>query len=333
MNIKAAMRESGNALRAVAAERPQYDRTIREARWTEGQVTIVAAGKLICAARAGAEALEWLLGWPAVAREAADFRSYSLPGMRPRSVVIAVSPNGDDDDVVEAASRAKKQGANVLALTSNPESPLARAAHAIFTLPSCAEEDSFFTGPLTGHAALLEIASTASRIFNPRNTESGSAGFDSLPGHIAAMEIHLSDPVRALAAQIKGLRRLVLSGGRFHQNAALEAAALARRITPQTVEALRLEEAAQFQPQALSPQDGFLFISGTHSRAKKAVHATASLLKASGATLYAATGVDDRDLTGLCDFSLLMPDLPEIPASLLSLALLQRLIAEFTLRS
>ncbi|MGH7247232.1 MAG: SIS domain-containing protein [Pseudomonadota bacterium] len=330
LNVREAAREMPGVVTAVSAERSRYDESIRQARWIEGPVFIIGPGAAMNAVRAGARAFEWLLGWPALAREAAEFRNYSWAVLRPRSAVIAVSASGEDAEVVEVAQRASRLGVGVLALTANPESALAQAARAVFRLPSPAGGSALLTGPLAEHTALFEIAMAAAKIFNPRNPhiQAVESEFEKLPERIPWMQIHLLDPIRACAARLEGCRRLLMAGGSFYHTAAEEAVTLARRVTPRIIDAVEVEGAAEFLPGALNFADAVLLLSSSRFRGKKSAHALAARLKAGATKTLAITDGTDRDLVSLCEFSVLTPELPEIPGCLLSMILAQWLIVE-----
>jgi fructoselysine-6-P-deglycase FrlB-like protein len=327
LNIKAAMRELASVLGAVTARRAEYEKAIRQTRWAEGPISIIGCGTSVHAARAGAQAFEWLLGWPARDHEAREFLGYSFPTLRPHSLLIAASASGEDEETVEAARSAQRKGAKVLALTARPESRLAQAARAIFPLPPVKEDFALLAEPLAHQAALLEIAVVAAGIFNPRNQHLEGIEFESLPETAASMEVHLEDPLRSLAFRSKGCR-LVVAGAGFYHPCALEAAALARRITSQPLEALPLESAGEYRPAALTTQDAFLLLSSSHCRVMKAVHALAAQFKTTRAQVFALTDASDHGLIDLSGFSVLMPRLPEIPGSLLLTVFLQRLVLE-----
>lgn len=324
LNVNAAMRELPEIFRAVAAQRTEYARVIHETRWAEGPVTIIAAHDSIHAALAGAQAIEYLIGWPTTAREAGYFSHYSAATLRPRSIVLAVSGEGEDEELDTAAAAAARRGATMLAVTWNNESALAR--NSVLPLPAPIGESPQLASRLILHAALLEIAIAAARIFNPRNPRLENIDFDSLPGHAGSMNLHLADPIRAMAAQVKDCRRLVIAGGGFYGPPALEAAALARQTTGKTVEAVPVE--AEFAARAVTSEDAFLFLSGSHCGIKKRVHAAAGRLAATGAKVFAATDGNDRALIDSSGFSILMPETSELAGSLLSLFLVQRLILE-----
>ena len=56
-------------------------------------------------------------------------------------VLIAVSGSGTTASVVGAADTAKKVGASVLAVTTAPDSPLARRADEVLVLPAADKQD------------------------------------------------------------------------------------------------------------------------------------------------------------------------------------------------
>ncbi|MGH9397062.1 MAG: SIS domain-containing protein [Terriglobia bacterium] len=330
LNVKEAAREMPGALKAVTAERPNYSKSIHQARWAEGPVFIIGQGTAVHAACAAAQAFEYLLGWPAMAREASGFLNHSLAVLRPRAALIAVSTSGEDEDLVEVVQQASRRGASALALTANPESRLAQTARAILPLPGVPSGLAPLVGPLVEQMALFEIAAVAARIFNPRNphVEALETEFEKLPERIPWMRIHLIDPIRSCALQLKGSRRLLLVGGNFYYPVATQAVALARLVTPRIIEAVEIESAAEFHPAVLGAADAFLLLSSSRCRGKKAVHALATKLKKSAAKVLAVTDGNDHDLINHSEFSVLMPDLPEVSGSLLTMVFLQWLILE-----
>lgn len=328
MNVNAAMRELLEVFRAVAAQRMEYNKAIREARWAEGPVTIIAGRDSMNAALAGAQAIESLLGWPAAAREAGYFSNYSLAALRPRSIVIAIPGDGQDEEAASAAGGAARRGAIVLGITSSRESALAQCSRALLPLPQLPGEFAQLSSRLATYAALLEISLAAAKIFNPRNPRLADIEFDALPELAGSMNLHLADPIRSMSLQIKDCRRLILAGGGFYYPAALEAAAIARRLTQIIVEPVPVEATADFLASTSIRQDAFLLLSGSHCAMKKRVHAAAARLAASGAQVLAATDANDRGLIESSALSVLAPETPELTGSLLSLFLLHRLILE-----
>lgn len=330
MNTRDAAREMPAALKAVAAERANYRKAIHEARWAEGPVYIVGQGGAIRPARAAAQAFERLLEWPALAREASSFLNHSLATLRPRATLLVVSANGEEEYAAEVARRASRRGACVCAVTSNPQSSVAQSARVHLLLPPATGRVAAVSDPVLSYTALFEVASAAAGIFNPRLPDLGPLenDFDRLPELVPWMEIHLLDPLRSCANRMAGSRRKVMAGAGLYYSAASEAAALARQSLTGIVEEIEIGLAEEFPPETFGPEDALLFISSSSSREKKAACAQALRLSARSPKLFALTDGNDQQLIQLCELSLLLPHLGEIPGALLSMVLLQWLILE-----
>ncbi|MGH9448582.1 MAG: SIS domain-containing protein, partial [Terriglobia bacterium] len=169
MNVRTALAQEARGLESIFASRRPYETAVRHARWTEGPINLIGAGPARLAGLAGAWLLEWLLGWPAAARSVAAFRHYSIPMLRPRSLLIVISPSGAGEETIEAVRLAQKHGARVLAMSRDPASPLAQMATDLFLLPGEDEAPPQIATPFLEHAAMVYVGLAASSTFNPRH--------------------------------------------------------------------------------------------------------------------------------------------------------------------
>ena len=326
--IKVAQIAAG--LRELLKRKSEYEQLIRQVRWGERALAIVGEGSMLPASLTAACAFESLLGWPVVAREAAEFKAYALPTIQPRSVVMAVSPSGENEALVSLAQAAIRRGATVLGVTENSEGSLANIARGIFRLPGIEPVARAQTN-LIQHAALAYIAIIAAGVFNPPQAQGKDLEeeFKNLPDHMEWLQTHLADAVRSLASEVKETARLALLGRGFYYPVALEAAAWTRETTSGRIEAPHLAIIGHGPLRGRwSRDDCILFLSGSNCRTKRVIQELASELKKSQAKLLAITDRNDRHLSDLCKASILLPVLPEIPSALLALALLEWLIAE-----
>jgi len=88
----------------------------------------------------------------------------SLYGVVPRferAVVLGISQSGASPDVVGVVSTARAQGALTVALTNEPESPLARAAEHVVDLDAGAERAVAATKTYTAELMVVALLSTA----------------------------------------------------------------------------------------------------------------------------------------------------------------------------
>lgn len=83
------------------------------------------------------------------------------PAIRPGDILIAISGSGETDLIVESAKIAKRIGAKIVAITSYPNSSLARLANQVVTIPGrtkIAKTTRFMRRELAGeHASLAPL--------------------------------------------------------------------------------------------------------------------------------------------------------------------------------
>jgi glucosamine--fructose-6-phosphate aminotransferase (isomerizing) len=319
--------------RALAATlqkgRPEFEALVRRTRWGEGPLYICGGGASGLISLTGVYAFESLLGWPVVARPAAVFQNYSLPVLRPRSVLLVISPSDEIPEALELARTARSRGANVLALTNHPQGPLAQIAEGVF-LTRTGEAASPATTVVCQHAALNYIALVAARVLKRPNPqmEALQEEFEKLPQHVEWALTQLSEAVRALASELRGLRNAWLAGGGFYHPLALQGA---RRLNELAALHTQGSEASEFRRgplQRLGREDGAVFLSGSRSRMKKEIHQAAAQARIQGVRILSLTDRNDRELADRSDLALLLPTLTEMVGSTLTLVLLEWLAVQ-----
>jgi len=116
--------------------------------WSWGKIVlVVGAGRSGLVGRAFAMRLMHL-----------GFRTYVVgetvtPGVGPNDLLIAISGSGTTGIVVAAAEAARRVGAKVIAITSFPDSPLAKTADHVVVVPGRAktsEETDYFSRQILG---------------------------------------------------------------------------------------------------------------------------------------------------------------------------------------
>lgn len=333
LKVNDVAREMPDVLRSISAERVNYNRTIREMRWSAGPVFLIAAGASLYATRSAALATEYLLGWPAVAHSASTFLRYTANVLRPRSTLVVLSPggpSGDDEDLAEVASQASRRGASVLALTASRSGRVAQAAHSWARLPSNPGPLAPLITPIAEQLALYELVTAAARILNPRNQLLAplETEFDELPDHAARMHFQLAEPLSACALSVAEAGRVTLAGAGFFNAIAWRATCLAPSITGIAVAGAEVDSAAMSSPSVAASVGAFLLLSTARCRNKQPILTLAEALKTAGVRLLALTSGNDRDLIRLSEFAVLAPELSEIPSSVLSLIFLEWLFLE-----
>jgi len=298
--------------------RPDYERAVRGIRWGEAPVYVLGSVRTLPAALAAGYAVEDLLGYPAVVREASSFLSYTLRVLRRGSVVVAISNQVEPDalSLVKAVQAARQQGAQVLAVTS-PSSPLAAAADRVFGLPDVAGAPAQgLAEACLEHASAGDLALIAARLLKrpQASLERLEKNWHDLPGHLDWIVSQLAAAVRSFAAELRPAGRIFFAGGGSYHSSALRAADLAR--CPDRVSGIDLASLRG----RMASDAAVVFLSGSRSRLCKEAATVAAELKARGTAALAVTDSNDHELSHGSRLALLLPDLAEVPGSILALA-------------
>lgn len=298
--------------------------TALRARWGEiAFVSIAARGTSDNAARYAQYLFGALTGRAVALATPALFTLYGTPPDLRRSLTIGISQSGESPDIVAVLTEARRQGAPTLAITNNPDSPLARAAE--FVLPIHAGVERSVAATKTYMAQLMALAMLAAAL-----TEDNAARrWEELAAIAGAVEstVGLGEEIARRAERYRGIQHLVTGGRGYCYGTAFEAA-------------LKLKETCYLLAEPYSPPD---FIHGPMAIIEPGFPAL--LIAPSGATFtdmlaFARTLrerdadlliISDRDeILALADTPLRLPTgVPEwlaplpaiVPAQLLALSL------------
>lgn len=334
MDLKQEILDAPRALRETLEKgRPEYEALVRRTRWGDGPVYLVGSGTSYISALAGGYAFEGLLAWPAVVRPAADFATYSISVIGPRSVVLAIPSCGELDETLDAARVAKSRGACLLALADDLASPLAKMADGVFLIRAREGGTSSTKTALCRHAALCYIALVAARVLKRRHPQLDvlEEEFQQLPGRVEWVLTQLQDAVRSFAAELQGARNLCVVGGGFYHPTALQGALLFKELAGMPAEGFEPSGFRNGQLESLTRETAVVLLSGSRCGAKRRVHELLGGIKKAGAKVYAVTDANDRELSARVELAVLLPSLGEIVGSTLALSLVQWLAFQVAL--
>jgi DNA-binding MurR/RpiR family transcriptional regulator len=304
-----------------AKGRPQYERAVRSIHWGDAAIYVVSSTRSLPAALLAAYACEDLLACPVAVREISSFLAHSLGALRTGSVVVLLS--NEAPETLDAARAATRRGAQVLALAP-ASSPVATVARQVFPLPemggapSSGIAEAFLEHTAVGYLALL--AARLAKRPQP-SLERLEKEWNEIPDHFDTLTSHLVDVVRASADALRPATTLFFVGDGYHHASAERAASLAQRGGSYAIPASDLARFRSVFLPNLGQGAGVVVLSGSQSRRRKAVAELAREAKDHGANVLAVTGSNDHELVRQASFTLLLPDLVELPASILSLAL------------
>jgi fructoselysine-6-P-deglycase FrlB-like protein len=308
--------------------RPEFEALIRRTRWGEGPLYVVGCGASAITGMAAACAFESAPGWPVISRSSADFRSYSLSVLRPRSVLLAISHSGESQETLEVARAARARGAAVLALTGNPSSALAKTADGAFRVRAGNEYGIGITAPVCQQAALGLISVLSAHLLKrpDPHVEELLEEFEGLPQQAEWILSQLHDAAHSFAADLKGSKPVRLGGFGFFRPVALQSRLLLARLGQVQAEVLRTDDLFPSSPH-LEVNGTLILLSGSRCRMKKHIHDFARRSR-SGCQTLSITDSSDRELVDASSLAVLLPAASEVVASTAALIFLAAVACE-----
>jgi glucosamine--fructose-6-phosphate aminotransferase (isomerizing) len=280
---------------------------------------LVARGSSDHAATCGAYFLEMASGRPVAStspsvftlyRASTDFRGYLL---------IAVSQSGKTPEVVEVVEQARRRGARAIAITNDPDSPLAAAADLVLALGAGQERAVPATKTVT--AQLVAFALIGQAVGDLGLSDRAAA---ELPGQVADL---LADeaPAVALAEWLAGSDRLVTVARGLLYGAAQEVALKIEETTSRFTAAFSAAD-LRHGPIAIASNGPPVLAFSHPGPASADVAAVVAELQERGASTRLAGPVSGTDLTwSAAAPEVLAPVLAVVRGQQLALALARRL--------
>jgi glucosamine--fructose-6-phosphate aminotransferase (isomerizing) len=211
--------EQPDVIRKLMAE--EYAETLRLGRALRERacrfVFLAARGTSDNAARYGQYLFGGINRLPVALAAPSLFTAYRTPPRLEGALAIGISQSGQSPDIVGVLEEARRQGAPTVAVTNDPDSPLARAAEYVLLLEAGREQSVAATKTYTAQLAVLAMLALA---LEDRLEE------DSLAPVVPWMEAALQTDERAQAAaeRIADSNRAVVLGRGYHYCTAHEIA-------------------------------------------------------------------------------------------------------------
>ncbi|MBI4865135.1 MAG: SIS domain-containing protein [Candidatus Riflebacteria bacterium] len=149
------------------------------------------------------------------------FTLYESPPDLSRSFTVGISQSGASPDIVAPVKEARRQGAPTLAITNEPDSPLALAAD--FVLPLNAGSERSVAATKTYTAQLLAMAMLSASLARPEEADRRWRELSMVPRWVAET-VGLAGQIGQQAERFRYLDRLVTSGRGYCYGTAFEAA-------------------------------------------------------------------------------------------------------------
>jgi len=152
------------------------------------------------------------------------FTSYRRPPRLDGALVVGISQSGESPDLIAVLAEGRKQGRPTMAITNQPESPLAEQADMVIDI--AAGEELAVAATKTYTAQLLAVAMLSAAL-DPATSGDELA---SLPGYVESV-IAAEDQIGGVAADLADMRSCVMLGRGYNHSTAYEWALKVQEVT------------------------------------------------------------------------------------------------------
>jgi glucosamine--fructose-6-phosphate aminotransferase (isomerizing) len=152
------------------------------------------------------------------------FTSYQRPPQMDGSLVVGISQSGESPDLIAVLREGRRQDRPTLAITNEPDSPLANSADYVLDIRAGAERAVAATKTYTAQLLAVAMISTA---FD-RGTD--TADLTTVPGYIEEV-LTEEGAIAAIAAEFANLRACAVLGRGYNHSTAFEWALKVQEVT------------------------------------------------------------------------------------------------------
>jgi glucosamine--fructose-6-phosphate aminotransferase (isomerizing) len=231
------------------------------------------------------------------------FTYYQRPPRLNGALVIGISQSGQSPDIVSVLEEGRKQGCLTLAITNEPDSPLAHAADLVLDIQAGEEKAVAATKTYTTELMAIAMISTALNHATERWQELASVS------DWADQALALDQPIAQMAQRYRYMRRCVVLGRGFNYATAFEWALKLKELTYLIAEPY---SSADFQHGPIAMiEGGFPVLAvAPHGKVQESMREMLTRLrKERDAELVVIS--DDEDVLGLAQSPIRLP--PQIP--------------------
>ncbi|MCG3181530.1 MAG: Glutamine--fructose-6-phosphate aminotransferase [isomerizing] [Phycisphaerae bacterium] len=292
---------------------------------TSGRITLIGCGTAWHAGLVGGYLFESLARMPAAVDYASEFR-YRNPIIEPGTVVIAISQSGETADTLAALREARERGALVLGVVNAVGSTIARETDAGVYLHVGPEIGVASTKAFTGQLAVLTMLAMTlgrRRHMSIGMFESLLHGLSKIPDAIARA-LEQSDLIRGIAARNVERNNWLFLGRGLNYPVALEGALKLKEISYIHAEGMPAAEMKHGPIALISRGTPAVFIA-TRSEQYEKVISNMEEVRSRGGRLIVIGNEGDKQVSGLADEFIPVPEVPEPLAPMVNVVPLQLL--------
>ncbi|MCD4679476.1 MAG: glutamine--fructose-6-phosphate transaminase (isomerizing) [Bacteroidales bacterium] len=290
------------------------------------RIIIIACGTSWHAALLGEYIIEGLTRIPVEVEYASEFR-YRNPIIHENEIVIAISQSGETADTLAAIELAKEKGATIIGICNVVGSSIARATHAGSYTHAGPEIGVASTKAFTAQVTLLTLL--ALRLAEKKGTITRSRfhqilnDLDDIP-HKVEETLKTNDKVIKIAEKFKDSPNALYLGRGYNFPVALEGALKLKEISYIHAEGYPAAE-MKHGPIALIDQEMPVIFIATNNIIYDKIVSNIQEVKARKGKIIAIVTEGDKDVVGMADYFIEIPETDDILVPLLATIPLQLL--------
>ena len=268
------------------------------------QSYMVGCGDSLAALRGTRNFLETLLEIPCKEEDPLDFAYFNSHAVDEHTLVLALSSSGRTVRVVEALLVARAKGAQTLALSNTPTSPLMQAATAGVIIH--ASRKGWPTQSSTSAmAAVIQLGIELGRCLGKEETDYYEAEFDKVPELMEQAITMTEEPVKTLAKKLYKKRIFFFCGGGPFYTCAEFGSAKVKEATPGYAVPVPLEE---FHHYNTVKQGDPLFLIAPPGMSTQRAQETMWASRVLGGEVVLFTAEKEQDLISEADQVICLPE-------------------------
>jgi glucosamine--fructose-6-phosphate aminotransferase (isomerizing) len=291
-----------------------------------GRVVLTGCGTALHAAMVGEYLIEQLASIPTEVEYASEFRHRNTP-MTPDTLVFAVSQSGETADTLGALRESRRKGYRTLGICNNVASTIARESDGGVYMHAGPEIGVAATKSFTSQLVILTLIGLLLGRMRNLSTAEGARiikELETLPEQIERV-LKLSDQVKAIAKKYVDVSGMLFFGRQFNFPIALEGALKMKEITYLFAEGHPSAELKHGIIALVRPDLPSIFIAPDDAVFSKNLNNIEQVKARKGPIIAITSGNGAKQLQGLANEIISIPDVPDCLSPILTVIPLQLL--------
>ena len=291
-----------------------------------GRVVLTGCGTALHAGMVGEYLIEQLANIPTEVEHASEFR-HRNPPMTRDTLVFAISQSGETADTLGALHESRRKGYRTLGICNNVASTIARESDGGVYMHAGPEIGVAATKSFTSQLVILTLIGLLLGRMRNLSTAEGSriiAALETLPEQIEEV-LKLSDQIQAIAKKYADVNGMLFFGRQFNFPIALEGALKMKEITYLFAEGHPSAELKHGIIALIRPDLPSIFIAPNDAVFSKNLNNIEQVKARKGPIIAFTSGTGAKQLKGIANEIISLPDVPDCLTPILTVIPLQLL--------